>query len=68
MQTLLSYLYLLTVSIFNNSHILDGAYFICPRKRTGVNLKVCRYLIWTSVKKSEKELALSVELLALTLV
>ena len=40
---------LTTTSNFNDSHILDGKYFIFPEKRLRLNLKASQYQIWTSV-------------------
>ena len=48
---------LLTGPIVKNSHILAEIYFIVLKKYSGPNLKVFQYRIWTSGKRSEKELS-----------
>ena len=54
---LLLFMPLLTAPIVKNSHILTEVYFIFLKKRPGANLKAFSYRIWTSVKRSEKELS-----------
>ena len=48
---------LLKTPIVESTNILAGIYFIFLKKCPGANLKVFRYQIWTSVKRSEKELS-----------
>ena len=45
---------LLTAPIVKNNHILAGIYFIILIKPHRPKLKVVKYQIWSSVKKSEK--------------
>ena len=40
-----------TAPTVRNSYILAGVYFIFLKKRPGANLKIFRYLIWTSDQK-----------------
>ena len=48
---------LLTAFIVKNSHILAGIYFIFLKKGPGPNSKGFQCQIWTSVKRSEKQLS-----------
>ena len=64
---------LLTAQIVKNSHVLAGVYFIFLKEHPGTKLKVVRYRIRNSVKRSEKcyqvriNLALFCNLVALIL-
>ena len=66
-------MFLLTTPIVKNSNILTGIYFIFLKNRPRPNLKIFRYRIWISVKRSESSyqvrqtLALFQNLVALTL-
>ena len=46
-----------TATVFKNSNVLTVIHLAFLRKDTGVNVKVFRYRIWTSVKRSEKYLS-----------
>ena len=50
---------LLTVPVVKNSHILVGIYFIFVKERPRLNWKVLQYQIWTSLKRSKKNLSIN---------
>ena len=50
-------MFLLTVPIVKNSHILAVIYLIFLKEPPKPNSKVLQYQVWTSVKRSKKQLS-----------